>query len=59
MFQPHLSHEKVVKRIGQHLNATRDRGLILNHLVTFRLMDADFAGLCGYELNSDPAVTQQ
>ena len=29
MFQPHLSHEKVMKWIGQHLNATRDRGLIL------------------------------
>ena len=28
MFNPRLSHEKALKRIGRYLKATRDRGLI-------------------------------
>ena len=30
MFNPHLSHEKALKRIGRYLMATRDTGLVLN-----------------------------
>eukprot|EP00956_Cyclotella_meneghiniana_P025235 scaffold52252_cov35-Cyclotella_meneghiniana.AAC.7 len=30
MFNPRLSHENALKRIGRYLKATRDKGLILN-----------------------------
>eukprot|EP00956_Cyclotella_meneghiniana_P032322 scaffold88264_cov32-Cyclotella_meneghiniana.AAC.1 len=61
MFNPRLSHEQALKRIGRYLKATRDKGLILNpsgKLKVDAYPDADFAGLYGYESNSDPACAK-
>ena len=58
MFNPRLSHEKALKRIGRYLKATRDKGLVLNpsgKLTVDAYPDADFAGLYGYEDVTDPA----
>jgi hypothetical protein len=51
MFNPCLSHEKALKRIGRYLKATRDKGLILipsKVLKVDSFPDANFAGLYGY-----------
>jgi hypothetical protein len=61
MFNPRLSHEKALKRIGRYLKATRDIGLILNPSGDLKIdayPDADFAGLYGYEKNNDPACAK-
>ena len=61
MFNPRLSHEQALKRIGRYLKATRDKGLILNpsgKLKVDAYPDADFAGLYGYESNTDPACAK-
>ena len=61
MFNPRLSHEKALKRIGRYLKATRDRGLVLRptgQLKVDAYPDADFAGLYGHEKPSDPACTK-
>ena len=59
MFNPKRSHEEALKRIGRYLKATRTRGLILNPtediLKIDSYPDADFAGMYGYEENTDPA----
>ena len=61
MFNPRLSHEQALKRIGRYLKATRDKGLVLNpsgKLKVDAYPDADFAGLYGYESNTDPACAK-
>jgi hypothetical protein len=53
-----LSHKKALKRIGQYLKGTKDKGLILNpsgKLIVNAYPDADFVGLYGYENVTDPA----
>ncbi|KAL7519417.1 hypothetical protein ACHAWF_000236 [Thalassiosira exigua] len=60
MFCPQKSHELVLERIGCYLNAMCDKGkgLILNPsgsmLKINNYLDADFAGMYGYEENDDP-----
>jgi hypothetical protein len=54
---PKRSHELALERIGQYLKATRDKGLILKpskHLSMDAYVDADFAGLWGYEDKQNP-----
>jgi hypothetical protein len=61
MFNPRLSHEKALKRIGRYLKATRDQGLVLRpsgQLKVDAYPDADFAGLYGYEKMNDPACAK-
>lgn len=61
MFNPRLSHEQALKRIGRYLKATRDRGLILrpsSNLKIDAFPDADFAGLYGHEKISNPEVVK-
>ena len=44
---PHLSHERAVKRIGRYLLDTRDKGMIYRPDITRCLecyVDADFSG---------------
>ena len=51
-FNPILSHEKALKRIGRYLKATRDRGLILEltgDLKVDAYPDVDFCELYGFE----------
>jgi hypothetical protein len=58
------SHEEALERIGQYLKATGDKGLILhpkNHegwLDINCYVDADFAGLWGYEDKQDPSCVK-
>ncbi|KAL7474019.1 hypothetical protein ACHAW6_000019 [Cyclotella cf. meneghiniana] len=50
MFNPHLSHEKPLKHIGQYLKVTRDKGLILRLTGMLKVNaypDANFTGLYG------------
>lgn len=61
MFNPKLSHELALKRIGRYLKATRDKGLILNPSSVMKVdcyPDADFAGLYGYEKDNDPVCVK-
>jgi hypothetical protein len=61
MFNPRLSHEKALKRIGRYLKATRDKGLVMKPsggLCVDAFPDADFAGLYGYEKITDPACAK-
>jgi hypothetical protein len=61
MFNPRLSHEKALKRIGRYLKATRDKGLVLKPSGTLKVEaypDADFAGLYGHEKVTDPACAK-
>ena len=61
MFNPRLSHEKALKRIGRYLKATRNKGLILKPTGMLKVdayPDADFAGLYGYEAVTDPACAK-
>ena len=61
MFNPRLSHENALNRIGRYLKATRDKGLILNPSKDLKIdayPDADFAGLYGHEKNNDPACAK-
>ena len=55
---PRQSHEVALKRMGRYLKGTRERGLILNpdEALEIKLfVDADFAGLHGYEDPEDPS----
>lgn len=55
---PKQSHEVALKRIGRYLKGTRERGLVLNPADSLELelfVDADFAGLHGYEDPDDPS----
>jgi hypothetical protein len=61
MFNPKLSHEKAVKRIGRYLKATREKGMILKPSGTLKIdsyPDADFAGLYGYAKITDSACVK-
>ena len=61
MFNPRLSHEKALKRIGRYLKATRDRGMVLKPSGDLKIdafPDADFAGLYGHEKTNDPACAK-
>ena len=54
---PKASHEEAVKRICRYLKGTLESGLILKPTADFSLdcyVDADFAGLYGYEDSADP-----
>jgi hypothetical protein len=56
MFNPRLSHEKALKRIGRYLKATRDKGMILKPSGGLKIdafPNADFAGLYGYAKVTD------
>ena len=59
MFCPKHLNETALKRIGWYLKVTRDRGLILNpNSDVYKLdcyPDADFAGMYGHELPTDPS----
>jgi hypothetical protein len=57
---PKQQHERALERIGQYLKRTMDQGLILkpnrdNPLHVDCYVDADFAGLFGYEQPHDPS----
>ena len=58
---PKRSHEEALRRIGQYLKKTEDEGLILRPSDHFEIdcyVDADFAGLWGYENPIDPSVAK-
>jgi hypothetical protein len=58
---PKGSHEIALERIGQYLKHTRDKGLVLkptNSLDIDCYVDANFAGLWGYEDKDDPACVK-
>ena len=58
---PKLSHEEALIRIGQYLKKTAEEGLILRPSAEFAIdcfVDADFAGLWGYENPIDPSVAK-
>jgi len=58
---PKRSHEEALERIGQYLRSTEDRGLIFRPHDTFGIdcyVDADFAGLWGYEKPDEPTVAK-
>ena len=57
---PKRSHEKALERIGQYLKGTKNRGLIFRPAEGHEIkldcyVDADFAGLWGYEDEQDPS----
>jgi hypothetical protein len=60
---PRRSHEQALERIGQYLEGTLDKGLLLHPTTfskTFRTdmyVVADFVGACGYEDPADPVST--
>ena len=58
IFCPKKSHETALKRIDCYLKATRVRGLIMNPNSNICKLDcyidADFAGMYGHELPTDP-----
>ena len=61
MFCPRKSHEIALKRIGRYLKATRTKGLILDpcdELCIDNYPDADFAGMYGHEVITDPACVK-
>ena len=54
---PREPHVKAVKQIIRYLKATKDKGLVLKPNKTLTLdayVDADFAGLYGFEDPNDP-----
>ena len=58
--RPKLQHEQALERIGRYLKATSDKGLILRPdrnrpLDIDCYVDADFAGLYGFEQPHDPS----
>ena len=56
-FNPRRSHEEAMKHIGRYLKGTRTKGIIMkptNNLQIDCFVDADFAGLWGYEDELDP-----
>jgi hypothetical protein len=61
MFCPRKSHEIALKRIGRYLKATRTKGLILDPCKELRIdnyPDADFAGMYGHEVITDPSCVK-
>jgi hypothetical protein len=62
---PKRSHEKALERVGQYLKGTRTKGLILHPIHSaddeFKIdcyVDADFAGMWGYEDMDDPSCVK-
>jgi hypothetical protein len=60
---PKCSHELALEQIGQYLKGTKDRGLILQPADAKEIkincyVDADFAGLWGYEHKQDPTLVK-
>ena len=58
---PKRSHEEALERIGQYLLKTEGEGLIYCPSDSFEIdcyVDADFAGLWGYENPIDPSVAR-
>jgi hypothetical protein len=58
---PRASHAEAVKRIARYLAGTRDRGLTFTPDPNIKLdcyVDADFAGLWGYEDDQDPVCVK-
>ena len=56
-FAPKRSHEEAIKHIGRYLKGTRDKGITLKPTKDLKIdcfVDADFAGLWGYEDDQDP-----
>jgi hypothetical protein len=54
---PNQTHDTGLKRIGRYLLQTRDRGLLLNSMDSFKIgcfVNTDFGGLCSYEDPNDP-----
>ncbi len=61
MICPRHLHELVLKRIGRYLKATRNRGLVLNPSEMLKIdcyPVADFAGMYGHEVFSDPSCVK-
>jgi hypothetical protein len=57
MFNPKHLHEVALKRIGCYLIGTQDKEMIIKPTSTIGInayLDADFAGLYGYEDNNNP-----
>jgi histone deacetylase 1/2 len=55
---PRLTHEQAIKRIGRYLKHTAEKGLVIKPKDTLKLdcyVDADFAGLWGFEDGKDPS----
>ena len=60
-FSPKHSHEEALKRIGRYLLGTRDKGIYMLPNKTLQIdcyVDADFAGLWGYEEKDDPTCVR-
>lgn len=60
-FRPKKIHEDALKRIGRYLLGTRDKGIFMvpdNTLQIDCYVDADFAGLWGYEERDDPTCVK-
>jgi hypothetical protein len=58
---PKASHAEAVKRIARYLVETKDKGLIFTptpHIKLDCYVDADFAGLWGYEDDQDPVCVK-
>ena len=56
-FGPRHSHEEAMKHIGRYLKGTRDKGIIMRPTTELQLdcyVDADFAGLWNYKVDTDP-----
>jgi hypothetical protein len=58
---PRRSHEIAIKRIGRYLAGTKDKGITFkptNEPTLDCYVDADFAGLWGYEDSQDPVCVR-
>ena len=61
MFAPKHSHELALKRIGQYLKNTSERGMIIQptrELNVDAYPDADFMGMYGHKKPTDPACAK-
>ena len=58
MFSPKHLHEFVLKRIGRYLKQTSDHEMVMNPSSNVCKIDenpdADFAGMYGHEIHTDP-----
>ncbi|KAL7486188.1 hypothetical protein ACHAW6_012401 [Cyclotella cf. meneghiniana] len=60
-FNPWLTHEKALTRIGRYLKALRDKGLMLKPSGLIKVdayPDADFSRLYGHDKTMDPACVK-
>jgi hypothetical protein len=59
--RPKRSHEEAIKRICRYLQGTKEKGIMFTPTGKFDLdcyVDADFAGLFGYEDDQDPVCVR-